>query len=881
MKKKLSLYLIVIFILLSFSSIGMAKDIVIIPFKINTSSNYSYLSHDFPLLLKSALKAQGLNIYPEKQVNKLLNNHPISLLKPSDIKNILILSGVDYGLYGSFTQIGTGFSIDATLISSYGKGKHVFYISKDNILYLMQALNQLAVQIKEAIYERILIKDIKVKGNKILGKDVVLMRISERKGDVFSLKKVDEDIKRLYKSGYFEQIEVDVEDTDKGKILTFIVKEKPIIGTIEIKGAKHIKKKDILEAMTIKKGGLLNLKILSEDLDKIRELYKKKGYYNIKINYHLKQVTRGRAELILNIKEGKKLYIKKITIKGVKQLKEKDIKKVLALSERGFFSWLTGSGILKEGYLERDVAAIEAYYANRGFIDVKVGEPEVKFKKDGIYITFNVVEGERYKVGKVFFKGDIIVPEKELYSIIKTDDLGKENKYFNRSVLRKDTERLRKFYADYGYAFAEVDVDIERKPSTHRVNVVFNLYKRQLIFINRVIIQGNKKTRENVIRRALAISDGDRFSSSKIDFSKEVLTKLDYFDEVNIQTIPTSNPNKLDVKVHVKEKSTGFFSVGAGYSSIEKFFLTGQVTEKNLFGRGYSLSFKGSFSTSATYFQFSFWNPHLYDGPLGIGTDLYRSSRDYDDYSVDRNGGALKFAYSVGSYTRLYWNWSVEKYRVYNIDEYASDEIKDLKGNHWSDSIMLSAVRDSTNKGFAPTRGTINSVFLEYSGGLLGGDDDFIKTGYDFAYHHPLWWKFIFNYHFNIKWLFQNGGGEIPDFEKFYLGGINTVRGYGYDDISCYDNSGNEIGGYKEYYTNVEITFPIKEELGLLGVVFFDAGNVWDKGEMPDLDLYKSIGLGIRWNSPMGPLRLEYGYPLDKFDNNTGGRFEFSVGTFF
>ncbi len=881
MRKRLFLCLIIVFSILSTSSNILAKTILVLPFKINTSPTYSYLSQDLPKLLKTALLSQGLNIYPENETTKLLKKHPVSSLTPSGVRELLILSGADYALYGSFTEIGMGFSIDATLISPYEGERRVFYITKDNILYLMQGLTELAMKIKEFIYQRIIIKEIKVKGNKILGKDVVLMRISERKGDVFSLKKIDEDIRRLYKTGYFEQIEADVKDTNEGKILTFIVKEKPIIGTIEIKGAKHIKKKDILEAMTIKKGGLLNLKILSEDLDKIRELYKKKGYYNVKINYHLKQVSRGRAELILNIKEGKKLYIKKITIKGVKQLKEKDVKKVLALSERGFFSWLTGSGILKEGYLERDVAAIEAYYANRGFIDVRVGEPKVKFKKDGIYITFNVVEGERYKVGNVYFKGDIIVPEKKLYSLITIDDLGKENKYFNRSILRKDTQKLRKFYADYGYAFAEVDVDIERKPKTHRVDIFFNLYKRQLVFINRVIIQGNTKTRENVIRRGLAISDGDRFSASKIDFSKEVLTKLDYFDEVNIQTIPTSNPNKLNVKVHVKEKSTGFFSVGAGYSSVEKFFLTGQVTERNLFGRGYSLSFKGSFSSSATYFQFSFWNPHLYDSPLGVGTDLYRSSRDYDDYSLDRNGGSLKLAYSVGSYTRLYWSWSVEKYRVYNIDEYASDEIKDLKGDHWSDSILLSAVRDSTNRRFSPTRGTINSIFVEYSGGVLGGDDDFIKTGYDFAFHHPLIWKLIFNYHFNIKWLFQNGGGEIPDFEKFYLGGINTVRGYGYDDISCYDSSGNEIGGYKEYYTNVEITFPIKEEIGLLGVVFFDAGNVWNKGETPDLDVYKSVGLGIRWNSPMGPLRLEYGYPLDKFKNNTGGRFEFSVGTFF
>lgn len=875
----------VFFIILSvfFTSFGhcKTKTILVLPFGYNGSPKYSYLIEDLPKLIKKELEKKGFSVFPLEDTTALLQEQGITELDSSIVKDLTILAGADFGLYGSFTQIGEGFSIDAMVIDPYELGgTRTISISKNSILELMSALSLLAKQVKEAVYHKMVIKDIRVKGNKVLGSDVVLMRLKATKGSVFDLKTIDEDLKRLYKTGYFDDISVDVQDTAEGKIITFIVKEKPIIGRIKIKGAKNIDKDDILEVMDTKPKGLLNLKVLSSDLEKIRELYKKEGYYNVRISYDVKEISLGRAELILHIQEGNKLYIKKITIKGVKQLDEDDVKDVLALKTRGWFSWLTGSGIFKEELLDRDVAAIEALYANRGFIDVKVGQPQVEFKKHGIYITYTVIEGTRYKIGDIKFQGDLIVPRKELLNLIKLDELKKKDKYFDRSVLRDDSEAIRKFYADYGYAFAEVNVNISRKLEQKKVDVIFDIIKRQLVFINRVEVEGNTKTRENVIRRYLAISDGDKFSAKKIDFSKEMLTKLDYFDEVNIETVPTKKQDELDLKVKVKEKSTGFFSAGAGYSSIDSVFFTGKITERNLFGRGYQLSFQGSFGSSSSYYSLSFWNPNLYDGPLGIGTDLFNTEREYDDYSLSRTGGSLRFGYSVGRFSRIYWNFSTEKYKVYDLDEFVSDEIEDIEGKNWANSVYAALVRDSTNRSFNPTKGSLNKISLEYSGGLLGGDDNFIKFEYEFGYHKNVFWKLTFNLHFEMGWLFKNTGDDVPDFERYYLGGLNSVRGYDYRDISCYDSEGNDIGGYKMYFTNWELTFPLKEDIGLIGLVFFDAGNVWDKNEMYDLDLYKSVGFGIRWNSPMGPLRLEYGYPLDDLKDNQG-KFEFSMGTFF
>ncbi len=883
MLKKTIFFILYVILFMPWCQLGYCNQvkILVLPFGYNGDKKNAYIAEDLPKLLNKKLKEMGFDIKPFNETIELLEQNQITELDSQIVKDLTILAGCDYGVYGSFTQIGNGFSIDAMVVDPFDLGgQRSIYITRQHLLALTDGILELANKIKEAALHKMIIKEIKVKGNKVLGSDVVLMRLQEKEGDIFDLKKIDEDIKRLYDTGYFDDISVYADDTYEGKIITFDVKEKPIIGTIQIKGAKAIDKDDIIETMDTKPKGLLNLKVLSSDLEKIRELYKKKGYYNVKIYYSIKEVSRGRAELILNIEEGKKLYIKKITIKGVKQLDEDDVKDVLALKERGLFSWLTGSGVLKEEMLDRDVAAIEAYYANKGFIDVKVGQPKVEFKKDGIYITFYVIEGERYKIGNIKFKGDLIVPKEDLLKIIKINDLKKKNKYFDRSVLRKDTENLRKFYADYGYAFAEVSVDLSRNLEKRVVDIEFNISKRDVVYINRVLIEGNKKTRENVIRRYLAISDGDRFSAKNIDFSKQMLTKLDYFEEVNIETIPASKPNEMDLKVKLKEKSTGFFSAGAGYSSIDKVFFTGKITERNLYGRGYELSFQGSFGTSSSYFSLGFWNPHLYDGPLGVGTDLYHTEREYDDYTLNRVGGAVRFAYTVGRFTRLYWNVSVERYKVFDIEEDASDEIKDIEGYNLANSVSTAIVRDSTDKKFNPTKGTLNRLSLEYSGGILGGDDNFIKLGYEFAYHRPLIWKFIFNFHFESGMLFENSGEDVPDFERYYLGGLNSVRGYDYRDICSYDDEGNEVGGYKMYFTNTEITFPIKQDMGLIGLVFFDAGNVWEKNEMFDLDLYKSVGAGIRWNSPMGPLRIEYGYPLDNLKDNNG-KFEFSVGTFF
>ncbi|MFW5818593.1 MAG: outer membrane protein assembly factor BamA [Desulfovermiculus sp.] len=855
--------------------------LIVFPFSINAPDELDYLSQDIPSLLRDELQNRNFETVSGSSTLEVIDQSGVSELNLQNVSDLAKQGAADYAVYGSMSQIGETFSFDVRLVNPEDPGSsRSFYTTGQGLISLQPTLSDIADQLEDSILQRQAIAEIDVQGNQILGDDVVLTRLQIREGDEYSVKSLNEEIKRLYETGYFDDVQVHVEEDTQGMRVVFEVQERPRLAGIEVKGNAAIDDDDILEAMSTTPDSVLNPKLLGQDLDTIRELYRKKGYYKAQIEYSREQTSDGRDKLVLDIDEGDKQYITKIQINGAEKLDQGELKKQLALSERGWLSWITGSGVLREEALDRDVAALEAYYANRGFMDVRVGHPEVSYEEDGIHITFQVQEGPRYTVGQVDLDGDLVTDQEQLRKVIELDDLARDKEPFSRSVLREDIQNLTEFYSNFGYAFAEASPELNKNREDRTIDVRYVLTKRQQVHVRRVTIAGNQKTRDNVIRRQLLLNEGERFNGRSLSQSKQRLTRLDYFEDVEMQTIPTQDPELMDIEVKVKEKSTGSFSAGAGFSSVDKVFFTGQIEERNLFGKGYDASFQGSFSSYTTRFMAQFWNPHLYDSRVGAGVDLFNIRRDYDDYDLDSTGGKLKFAYTIGTYTRLFWNYSLQEYDVSDIDDDASDEIKDLRGKNLASKSEIAAVRDTTNRRINPTRGTKNTLSFEYAGGLLGGDDAYIKPEYEFSYFHPLFWKVIFNWHWKLGWLFENGSDDVPDYERYYLGGINTVRGYDWRDISITDDAGDDVGGYKTLYSNVELVFPIKEDMGILGVVFFDAGNVWDKNETIEPDFYKSIGAGIRWNSPMGPLRLEYGYPLDDLKGNSG-QFEFTVGQFF
>lgn len=873
---------------------GTTPRVVVLPFTVNAGPDLAYMRDSLPNLLSDKLKEQGLDVVPQSEVQGLMKAQGVKALDAKSVRELTLLAKAQSAVYGSFTQLGDTLSLDARVADAFGdRAERSVYVTKQGLINVLPAVEEVAQRVRMDLMRTEAVTEVAVEGLKYLDSDVVLMRLKTQKGEIFSAATANADLKEVFALGYFDDVRIEVQDVPGGKRVVFLVVEKPRIAAISAVGTDHLDESDVLEVMSTKTGSVLNLKILSDDLNKVRNLYKSKGYYLADVSYRLDTSEKGTARLVLDIKEGEKLYIREVTIKGARQLDESDLKGELALSERGLLSWFTGSGILKEEYLERDVAVLEAYYANRGFVDAKVGQPEVQYSEDGIHITFTVEEGDRYKVGTVDMKGDLIEPKEDLFKYAKLDDLAKDDEYFDRSVLREDLHKLSEHYADYGYAFAQTDAQTDVDREAKRVNLVLTISKQQKVFIRRVLVEGNSKTRDNVIRREMRLGDGDKFSGQKLARSSERLNKLDYFKSVDVETVPTGDPSQMDLKVKVEEKPTGNISAGVGYSSLDSVFAGGQVQERNLFGKGYTLALAGQIGGRSRNSGLQFVNPRIYDTKFSWSNNLYWRRTDYSYYERRVYGGRTGLGYPIGEYTKVFAGYTLENFNIYDVDDDAASSIKKWKGENWSSTFDVGATRDTTDNTFMPTKGTVNNVSVYYSGGPLGGSTDYIQYRYTTDWFKSLFAETIFHIRAEAGYVAKNmGDEEVPPWVRFYLGGIDSVRGYTGMRISPRDSvSGDRIGGNKEFFTNLEYFIPISKELNIWSVTFFDAGNAWDdddpyfkdtkdnKGESLPLGLYKSVGLGLRWNSPFGPLRVEYGYPLDELkDSSKSGRFEFKMG---
>ena len=855
------------------------SQILVLPFEINAPEELEYLQTGLPSMLTSSLRDKGLDVVEPELGQTLITREEISFLDVDQARRLALLGDGRFALYGTFNAVDEYISLDARLVDGYGERETVpFYIVKEGIINILPAVEELAEKVHQEMLREERIASIDIEGVDILDPDVVLLRLQVQEGDMYDPEKLNRELRNIFDLGYFDDVQFHVQDTPQGKEITIVVEEKPLIQNINISGTDDISESDVREVLTTRTGSVVNPRIISEDLGRIRELYRGKGYYNATVDYSISEIDERQANLNIVINEGNRLFIRGIEIRGAQEVSERTLRGEMELKKRGIFSWLTGRGVLREELLDRDVAAMEAFYADKGYIDARVGQPDVAYEEDGIYLTFHVEEGPRYKMGEVSFRGDLLVSEDELKKLTVLDDLGEEGEYFSRSAMREDTQNLADFYTDYGYAFAEADVNMQVDEDERKVDVIYNLSKGDKIYIGRVLIEGNTRTRDNVIRREMRLTDGDLFRGSDLRRSTERLQRLDYFEQVDIQPVPTDDDNVLDLVTQVEEKPTGMLSAGAGYSSYDKVFFTGMIQQRNLFGKGYSLSFSGSFGARTTRFDLDFWNPRVRDSNLGMGADLYWIDEEYFTYNRETRGGRAKFAYTLGEYTRLHWNYRLENYDITNVDDDAHRDIRDLEGENWSSSAYVAAIRDSRNRRINPSRGTRNLISVEYAGGLLQGDDNFIKYIASSDYYRPVLNRSIFHWKGQAGYVMRNTDEDIPNFELFRLGGINSVRGYAGRKLAPRFDDGEVKGGDKHFFTNFELLHPLNEEIGLMGLVFFDAGNVWDKGESVDFDLYKSIGAGVRWYSPMGPIRVEYGYALDDLEDSSRSQIEFSMG---
>lgn len=870
------------FCLALFASVAWAQDqspkVAVMPFVIHTQEKMPQAQQSVQDLLIGQLSSEGVKTAEPQEVQRAIKAGE-GVRTESQARSIGDRVRARYVVFGSFNQIGSTISVDAKLVDLSGAGKtQSLYAEEKGAENLAAVTKAIVTQITGRVASKGVIADVQVKGNDRIEVEAIKLNIKSAKGDALRQDLVSEDIKSIYKMGYFEKVDAEVQDSPAGKVLVFTVQENPTIQELRITGNKKIKEKDIAAAISTKAFAVLQRNVVNDDVQKILKLYQQKGYFaaDVKGNIEFPKDPR-KATVVFAIEENNKVYIKKITFTGNKQVSSRKLRGAMQTKEKMILlSLVTDRGILQKDVLDSDVDRLTVFYHDKGFMDAKVGTPEVDRKKDGFYINIPIQEGDRYKVSSVKVEGDVYDGKEDPSKKLKI----KEKDYFSREGLRKDIDKISKSYMDEGYAHTEVDPDVKRHPDTDTTDVTYQVKKGQLVHIGKIFITGNTKTRDKVIRRELQLSEGELFSSTKLEKSLQRLKKLDYFEQVEIVPTESDQSDIMNLNVKVKEKFTGTISIGGGYSSDEGFFASGEITQRNFLGRGQYLGFKGHLGQEASRYMLSFTEPYLFDWPVMAGIDLYNWSREYTDFNKDTVGGRLRFGTYFGSYSKLTAGYTYEVSDVNDIASNPGAYLKSQEGQFIKSSVEMGIERDTTDHPFLPTRGNHNVFITEFSSSAIGSEGDWTKTEFRSSWYYPLFWKFVGSVKGQIGRIWDTGKDPEPIFERFFLGGINNLRGFKWGDIGPKDRKGNVIGGVSYYVGTAEIVFPVLEQFGIYGVAFYDAGNAYRKNII-FTDVRDDAGLGIRWNSPMGPLRIEMGYNINPEGDEERLQWQFSAGAFF
>ena len=662
----------------------------------------------------------------------------------------------------------------------------------------LHSLSGLSRQMAQELSLKILGKErvahIVVKGNRRIEKDAILGVMQTREGEILAPAHLREDLKAIYKMGYFTDVRLDASDTPEGRILTVLVKEKPAIREIMVEGNRKLKKDKIIEVMNLKPFSVASEGAIKEDINKVQQAYREKGYYSVQITYELMPAGEHEVNLMLRVNEGGKMAVKEIEFEGNKAFSAKELRKVMETKERGFFApvaWITGAGKLNRDVLERDLEKIAAFYYNHGYIKAKIGEPKVDIKGDWIYITIPVQEGPEYHVGKIDMTGDLLEDKDTLVKMLKTP----KDEVYSREVLQEDLTTLADFYADHGYANADIVPLVKEDNERMIVDVTFDIHQGKKVYFERIDIGGNVKTRDKVIRRELRVYEQDLFSATNLKESIKNLRRLEYFEDVNFATTPGSAPDRMNLKITVKERPTGTFGLGAGYSTQDRLVGMVEVSQNNLFGRGQQLKLSGIIGSISHRVRASFTEPYLFDRPLALGIDAFNWEREYSEYTRVSKGGVLRLSHPLKwKYTRLFWMYRFENVQLNDLVPNAPQQLVQAAQIHNTSATSFVIRRDSRDSLFAATKGSDNSVSFELAG--LGGDTAFVRYIAESGWYFPLKWNMVAVSHARAGGMNKLSWGAMPAYELFYLGGIDTIRGFKYAEISPRDPVTNDrIGG--------------------------------------------------------------------------------------
>ena len=758
------------------------------------------------------------------------------------------------------------------------------------------------------------VDEVRVTGNARVEEIAIRVHVSSRPGVPLDPKAVAEDVRSIYAMGFFKDVEVHLDQEDGRHVLTYRVVERPLISKVVFEGNYEVEEEDLATALRVRPRTILDLAKVQSGIEEAKKLYDQKGYKDAEIRYTITEPDEdGEVMLTFQIDEKDVVRVQQIIMEGNRAFTGKELKRILQTQEEWFFSFLTGSGSLDPEVLKTDVERLTAWYYDNGYVEVRIDEPEVTRIEEGLEIRFRIDEGQKFRIGTVEISGDEeITPEQHDVLLERLET--KQEETFRASLLRKDIFAITETYGDVGYAFVNVEPQTAMNPEEQSVDVRYQIDKGPRVYFDRIEITGNTKTLDEVVRRELIVREQQLFSGSQLKASRERVERLGFFQDVNMTTQRSNEPDRINLLIDVKEGQTGAFTAGAGFSSADSFLFNMRVSENNIFGSGDRAALNGDFGSIRQNFTLDYTDTYFLDTFFTMSFSGFNFRIDFDDFEREGTGFSVQALYPFTALGyRSFLGVSLDEVRFgleYRFEiadigslanSFVTPSIVAEEGKRATSSLIPTIVRNTLNHPFDPTDGSVQTLSLQFAG--LGGETDFAVLQARSRWFYPfletdLLGTFVISTGFGLAYgIGEEGrsGKEIPLFERFFPGGINSVRGFQTrtlgprEPVFSRDASGNiiddtpidttPVGGSSQFIVNNELIFPIVEALGLRGVIFVDIGNAFRQEEGIDPDLFRyAAGWGFRWLSPIGPLRIEIGYPLDRERNERTSVFLFSFG---
>jgi outer membrane protein insertion porin family len=758
--------------------------------------------------------------------------------------------------------------------------------------HLAAAAALLALSLSTAVlaFNPFVVKDIRVEGVQRTDAGTVFSYLPIKVGDRIDDEKASAAVKALYATGFFRDVRLEAE----GDVLVVIVQERPTISQIDIVGTKEFDKdtlKKALKDIGIAESRIFDRSALERAEQEFKRQYINRGYYAMKVTTTATPQERNRVAVNFTVEEGDVAKIANINIVGAQAFPEKTLISEMQLSTPGWLTWYTKNDQYSKQKLQADLETLRSYYTNRGYLEFAVESTQVSITpdKEDIYITVNIAEGPRYTFSDVRLAGELLLPEAELLRLITA----KPGAVYSREKLTQSAKAISDRLGSDGYAFANVNAVPEVDRANKQAAFTFYIDPGRRVYIRRINISGNARTRDEVIRRELRQLEGAWYDATRIDRSKVRIVRLNYFEDVNIETpaVPGS-PDQVDLDVTVTEKSTGNLLAGVGYSSADGVVLSASVSQNNVFGTGNSLSASINTSKVNRTIAVTYVEPYWTADGISRAIEIYDknvdpSSLPIAQYSSTTYGAAIGFGVPITETDTINFGGRFENTKLTlfsNSPPLYVDFVRQF--GSVTNSYILTAgwSRDTRDSVLFPTRGLLQSAFGEL--GLPFGDLEYYKTNYLIQWFTPLPLSSVLMLRSEVGYGGGLGNKTLPFFKAYYGGGVGSVRGYETASLGPQDAQGNTIGGRRKIIGNAEVFFPLPGakpgDQSVRVSVFADAGQIYDSGFEPTLESFRySTGIGLAWNSPVGPLKFSYGVPINKKVGDKVQHFQFQVGTGF